>query len=441
MESDKLFVKGRVEGDLAGYRYRSSFFNLPALLQPDYLPSHRWIEGWFEPGIDFVFRPHKKLEIYGGASLGLSGSWGIDPYGTEDVGETKFENKFVGIRTTNPESSWNIDISTGQQNYEAGTGMLLSLGADNGSESGAVNLMPRTAWSHATLARFSYKGVRLEGFYLEPNAFPESDTFDRLIGGLGEYRWGEESRVGISYVKVLRSTLDYPAAKQPPAIESGRDEMYAVDAFAIIEGSAIGLGSSFFRAELAIERNPRIDMKAYAVYGAAGYNFEKARFAPQLSLEFALFSGDDRGTSTYERFDPLFYGTSTVDWFFGANSCNALFNANTIQLRSGLDLSVSEKDSLTFQHVHSRAQKLLSPLQIGELEREVIIDGRVTIVNGVTAHHLADEIYAEWTRTVMKGLDISLWGSAIKPGSGITTIPLINAKNWLGFGVSVDFTF
>jgi hypothetical protein len=439
IDNDTFLVKGRVEAALGGYLYRSSFFNLPSAVFPDYEANHRWMEGWFEPGIDVVFRPHKKIEIYAGLSVGFSGTWGTDQYATRDEGRVALENAFTGIRTTNPETSWNVDLSVGQQNYEVGTGMLLSLGAENGFESGAVNLLPRTAWSNATLARFSYRGFHLDAFYVDPNSL--SDTLDRIVGGVADYRWGEESRAGLSYVKVLRSKLDYPAAKHPPIIEQGRDEMYALDGFALVEGASLGLKNVWLRGEVVVERNPRIDMKAYALYGAAGYRFQKPRFKPEVSIEYAVFSGDDRDTATYERFDPLFYGESTVNWYFGANNCYAFLNANVSQLRSTLSLAASENDSITFEHVHSRANKLFSPIQIGALEREEVIDGQPTLVNGVTSPHLADEVYADWTRKLRTGLEFSLWGSASIPGRGLKTLPGANAKTWLGLGVSLELTF
>jgi hypothetical protein len=264
VDNKQFSVKGRVESWLGGYLYRGSFFNIPSTLDPDYDADHRWMDGWFEPGIDAVFRPGKGVEIYGGLSLGFSGTWGTDPYATHDEGEISFENRFVGLRTTNPESSWNIDLSVGQQNYEVGTGMLLSLGADNGFEVGALNLIPRTAWSNASLAKFNYKRFHLEAFYLDPNSLDSSDSLDRVVGGVAEYHWGEDSKAGVSYLKVVKSLSDYPAARHPPIIEGGRDEMYAVDSFALIEGSSIGLANAWFRGEFVIERNPRIDMKAYA---------------------------------------------------------------------------------------------------------------------------------------------------------------------------------
>jgi hypothetical protein len=61
---------------------------------------------------------------------------------------------------------------------------------------------------------------------------------------------------------------------------------------------------------MAVQRNPRIDMRTGALYAEAAYVFAKARWTPTLSYTYAAFGGDDPETSRYERFDPLYYGGS-----------------------------------------------------------------------------------------------------------------------------------
>lgn len=431
VDTDTMTIQGRAEASFGVQPYRGSWFNLLNRLVPSYNPNRTWGEGWFAPGVDITLYPGKAVEIYAGLSIGFSGTWGSDLQDRTNQGAVLPENVFAGVRTTNPSTSWNVDLSVGQQNYGVGTGMLLWQGAQNGFERGADFLTARTAWSNTAIARFSFNGTSVEAFYLDPNEVKTFDTGTTFAGGAIQHRWSDTSFIGLSYLRVLTSTQFYPLARFPFIIENGRDGLEALQGFAKLDGTPIGLPNAWVRGEFALERNSRIDMRASAYYGEIGYRFATLPFAPTLSYGYATFSGDDPNTPQYERFDPLFYGNGQNNWEFGSNSSYAFQNTNVNFNRVSLQLTVSKQDSLRFQYIHTRANELLSGAQLGPLIRFGSLSNSLTIPT-LSDPHLADEIYGEWNHNFKPNVTGTLWASITFPGAALRSIP--NVQTWASFG-------
>lgn len=442
VDSNGLQVRGRLDALVGAFGSSGTWFGLGSIDKSVRFKDDRaWAEGWLEPGVNFTYRPNSSFEFYGGFSVGLSGTLGSDPFDQRAQGAVLVENAFAGWRTTNPASSWNVDLSFGQQDYSVGTGMLLWQGAGNGFERGAISLLPRTAWSNATVARLSYDGFSGEAFYLDPNELYSSNTGTRLAGGLFQYRWGEKSKVGIAYARVLESSQAYPLPSLPLFIEDGRRGLQAVNGYAYVEGSTFGIPNAWVRGEIALERNQRIDMRAFAAYGEVGYRFDSLPFSPSLSYGYALFSGDNPNTSRYERFDPLFYGNGLENWYFGANSAYSFLNSNVNIHRLSLNLVVTPRDYVLLQYIHANANQLFSPIQFGQATRLAASSATLTLVNGVSRAPLADEIYAQWVHAFTPQIATTLWGSAAFPGDGIRTIPNAQTKTWLGAGAILSVKY
>lgn len=433
-------VRARVETIHSLFASSGTWFGLAALApQSTFDPRRAWGESWVEPGVDATWRIGSAFELYGGLSVGVSRTWGADAFDQRDRGEGRLENAFGGFRTRNPSSSLNIDVSTGQQNYTVGTGMLIWQGAGNGFERGAGGILPRQAWSNATVVRLTHSGLSWEGFYLDPNELKSADTRTRLAGTVVEYKWAQKSRVGLSGIKVLESEQFYPLPSAPfpaflPGIGNGRDGLEAVYGYAEIEGANFGIPNAWVRGEFTIERNPRIDMHAHAYYAEAGYRFVKLPFIPAISYAYASFSGDDPATSRYERFDPLFYGNGLDNWWFGANGAFTFLNSNTTHHRVTLQMVVTQQDFVKLQYIHTRANELFSPIQFGQATRPVLTSGGLVLVNGVSNAHLADEIYAEWAHVFTPNISMAIWGSAAMPGEGLRSLPGVDGTTWLATG-------
>ncbi len=194
----------------------------------------------------------------------------------------------MGVRTTGKASDLILDFSIGRQPYGVGTGMLLWQGAGNGFERGAVSLLPRRAWALAAVGRASYNGFKVEGFYLDPNELPSSNTGTRLVGGVAEYAWGQKSRLGVAVTKVIASSLAYPLPSLPLFIQNGRDGLVSWHGYALLEGGHIGLPNAWLRGEAAVQRNGRIDMSAGAWYAEVGNRFPTCHFHLQFPMAMRL---------------------------------------------------------------------------------------------------------------------------------------------------------
>lgn len=435
-------VKARLDAIVSGYASAGTWFGLASINPANSFANNRvWGEGWLNPGVDATFRANPWLEIYGGVSVGASGTLGADPLDQRNQGTISLENAFAGIRTRNPASSWNLDLSTGQQPYGIGTGMLIWQGGGNGFERGAAGILPRIAWENATLAKLSYSGLSIEGFYLAPNEVPSQDTETRLAGGVVQYRWGEKSRIGLAGLHVLQSDAVYPLPHSPFLIPGARDGLNALQGFAEIEGTYFGIRDAWLRGEFALEENGRINMQANAYYAEAGYRFVSLPLKPALSFAYAHFSGDNPSTPRYERFDPLYYGNGLDNWWFGASSSYTFLNSNVDFLRVSLQLVASQQDFLKFQYIRAHADQLFSPIQFGQGTRPLVTPDGVVLVNGVANSHLADEIYGEWAHVFSPNLTAAIWGSVAFPGRGLQELPNAEVVSWLAAGITLKVKY
>lgn len=447
VDRDGFKAKARFETTHSFFASAGTWFGL-ASLDPsaDFSERRAWGESWFEPGLDVTWRFGSMLELYGSVSVGASRTWAADAFDQRNQGEFSLENAFIGFRTVRPADQLNIDISSGQQNYTVGTGMLIWQGAGNGFERGAGGILPRQAWTNASVGKLSVGGFSLEGFYLDPNELESADTKTKLAGTVMQYKWGQKSRVGLSGIKVLESEQFYPLPSAPlpgflPGIENGRDGLEALYGYLELDGANFSIPNAWVRGEFTFERNDRIDMRAHAFYAEAGYRFVQLPFTPALSYAYASFSGDDPATSRYERFDPLFYGNGLDNWWFGANGAFMFLNSNTSHHRATLQLVVTPKDFVKIQYIHTRANELFSPIQFGQLTRPVLTSGGLVLVNGVANAHLADEIYAEWAHIFNNNVSVALWGSAAMPGEGIERLPGVDATTWLATGALLSLKY
>ena len=94
-----------------------------------------------------------------------------------------------------------------------------------------------------------------------------------------------------------------------------------------------GRDGPFVAAEAAQQSNAGFDMRARAWTGEAGYVFASTPWSPTLSYRYAQFSGDDPGTSRFERWDPLLSGGNGETWVQGINHFKVFQNSNLVTHR------------------------------------------------------------------------------------------------------------
>ncbi len=436
VDDEHVRLEGKLSALFGAFGSTGTWYGLDSLTPGSKFDRQKgWAEGWFNPGLELTVRPSSQWEVFGGFSVGFSGTLGVDPFDQKNQGAVLVEKAYGGVRTRNPADQLNLEFSAGQQPYGIGTGMIVWQGAGNGFERGAVSLLPRLSWENTAIARATLGGWKAEAFYLDPNELKSAETGTRLVGGVLEYAWGTASRLGGAYVKVQNSTAPYPIPTFPLIIPNGREGTETWHGYSRIEGTAVGLPTAWIRGEFALQRNDRIDMRANAWYAEIGNRFSALPMTPTLSYGYASFSGDDPSTRTYERFDPLFYGNGLENWWFGTSSAYAFLNSNVNYHRVTLNLVASPQDFLKFQYVHTRANELNSPLQFGQGARLSVVNGNLELVTGVAYHDLVDELYAELTHVWTPQITTTLWGSAGFPGRGITSLPGINSETWLSTGL------
>ena len=441
-ETESVTLKATLSATVAGISYAGTWFGLAQpILGIRFAPRRSWSEGWIQPGLNLSVRPAPSLEFYSGVSVGLSGTLGADPYGFRNMGAALPETAYVGIRTTRPDGDLNIDFSIGQQPYIVGTGMLLAQGAGNGLERGAVSLAPRAAWANAAISKVTWRGLSAEAFYLDPNEIPAENTGTKLAGAFVENKWGKQSRVGGAYISVLDSTAPYVLASAPFILDGGRSGLRTWYGWSRVDGTPVGLENAWLRLEGASQSNDRISLKASAWYAEIGHRFERWPFAPAISYGYGIFSGDNPRTARVERFDPLFYGNGYDNWWFGANSSLAWLNSNVAYHRATAKFDLSDRDFVTLQVLRAVAAERFSPLQFGQGARIGLQNGEFAIITGVSRSHLSDEISAAWTREWSKAATSLLWASASIPGSGLKTLPGVDAKAWYSIGAMISIQY
>ncbi|MFN7633359.1 MAG: hypothetical protein ACK5PI_01360, partial [Acetobacteraceae bacterium] len=214
LDRDGVRVTGTLEGLAAGLAHGGVWYGLASRFGgTDFSERRAWGEFALAPGIEAVWQAAPSLAFYGGLSVMAVGTLGRDAFDAGNSGAVLPENAFAGLRTTNPEGMWNLDISGGAQRYQVGTGMLIFQGAGNGFSRGGVATLPRRAFANPAILRASRGGFSAEAFWLDANEVPSTDTQTELAGGVLQNRWDGGTRVGVSGFQAIGSTAVYRMAR------------------------------------------------------------------------------------------------------------------------------------------------------------------------------------------------------------------------------------
>lgn len=258
-----------------------------------------------------------------------------------------------------------ITVSAGPQNFTIADGFLFTRGATNGGTRGGAWLNARTAFRQTGIVTLQTHGVLLQGFYLQPNDNPSTDT--KLAGVNFETPITEYLETGFTYANIFRSdirqeqgmNLFYWRGKATPPVPSLMD---------------LHLSSAF-----AIETNGQRVAGATGWYVSPYYEFSRFSWRPTLFYRYASFSGG--GSNGNQNFDPLFYGA--VDWgswYQGEIMGNwVAINSNLISHQVRLELAPTTTTTVNLIYykfmLYSRAQELVA-----------------TPAMPVTSKNLADEV-------------------------------------------------
>jgi hypothetical protein len=409
-------------------------------------PDATWLELYVKPGLTFETALDGGASVYGRISAVGSYTSGTDAFDTGDTGRWTLEESVVGLRSPiGPDAE--IDLSFGAQGLRLGTGMLISDGASDGFERGALKFGPRRAWEMTGIAELTSGDFTGTVFYLDPRERPEVDGENALAGLDLRHDDPRGGYLGFTYVNVLNSTSAYPQADRsatPPVtvIPGAREGTETVNLYARTNPFAGALENFFFTGDLAYQWNERIDLEAWAGRVQAGYTFADTPWAPILTYSYQTFSGDDPDTSTLERFDPLYYDGSPSAWATGSKSAMIWINSNVQSHNLALSLRPTPRDTITLRYAHVRANQLNSPLQFGQATRvDLVGSGSANVISGVTDAHLSDDFFIEYQRVISRNVFVSAGASVAIPGKGIDDVFPDDTPNWVGGFVNVVFNF
>jgi hypothetical protein len=402
-----------------------------------YDPNRFWTEYWIFPGVTATFRSGVADTFYGGMSAGITGNLGSDIYASPPSGRAAIETMYLGWRHKDTASGFSLDLSTGQQNYSIGTGFLVYQGAQNGGTRGATNVAPRTAWEMTGIVRLAWGKVSADGFFLEYNAIPGQPT-TQLAGGAARLSLGGNQVLGLAFIDAVESTMTYAQAPET-VIPSGRKGTTTSHAFATFKPLPSSAPSLLLSGEGALQRNMRIDLKAWAAAGTVSWGFEKTAWKPTLSYTCAYYSGDDPSTPALEKFDPLFWNGGVTSWATGGNGAYSWTNSNIVMQRVHLNVAPSPSDVLDLLYFYISAARTNSPLGFGQAPLATI--STPILIPGVPTSHLNDGLVVQWQRNLSRNWTLTSTLELSFPGAGLKAVSNGTATTWVGGDVNLAFSY
>jgi hypothetical protein len=376
------------------FGFANSLYDNPKEPGVDEALSDQWFEGYVKPALAAAYTFSSSSQIYGKVSAVGERTYGSVPaaFGT-DVSSFGPEDLSIGWRSGNALSAGEnaLDFVVGRAQYTLGHGFLLYDGAAEGGSRGGYWTNARKAFELAAIGRFKPGGHIVEAFYLDKDELDEGETGSRLWGTNYEYSFGEDSTVGVTYMRWFADS----------AIEPGRDRLnvFNVRAYAAPIPPVPDLSFEF---EYASERNGEaLDSNAWTLQGA--YAFSHVVWTPTLTYRYAFFQGDDPDTSANEAFDPLFPGFHDWGYWWQGEIAGEYFLSNS-NLRSQLIRAhVAPTDALGG----------------GLMFYKFTFDQPASVGPGVTSSDAAFEIdmYVDWK--VNSNFSVSLIGAFANPGDGV----------------------
>ena len=440
-------IKFTLEGGVNAVAEENLYWNLADRFAPsaNFDSDTQWLEFYVKPGAELTHDLDGSAEIYGGFSVVASATLGTDAFDQENTARVTIEEAFVGIRTGSVETG-QFDFSIGAQELKLGTGMLIANGASNGFERGAVKLGPRKAWERTIVARFRKQDLTATAFFIDPNELASNNTKTHSVGGDVRLDWGKGDFAGASYVNVLQSGAPYPQAAPgglgpPDFLDGGREGLNALSFYSLVHPAPEAVPGLYLGLDGAYQWNDRVNLDAWGGRIKVGHAWNDKPWRPDLFWSYQTFSGDDPDTPELERFDPLNYEGSPASWATGSKAALVFINSNVQSHQLTLRTMPSPKDFLTFRAAHIRVNELRSPIQFGQATRLEITEDLGSVISGVTANHLADDFFVEYTRVLTPNIFLTGGFSISIPGKGIENAFGGDAPSWTGGFVNVVVNF
>ncbi len=428
-QDDRSLLKLVVNPAVGAYADRDPWVGNPGAFvgQPDQSRTTGVVEAGLELGIGGITRVGRSdTYVYGAASYVGSTTLGRDifsPDSTRVHGEV--EDLYAGLLVASSGSSRRFNLSVGRQKFSLNRNLMIGhvLGASNGGDRAASNLSPRNAYDMTVDARYQLGHVTLQAWFADPNELPASDSRSQYAGLNLRYNNNRNLDATLTLLEASRSDARYPL---PDGTFLHREGLRAVNP-RIRWTSAFNVPGLWLEAEWAHQWHDDFDMSADAVGAWVGYRFAEIGWTPAVLYRYAVFTGDDPGTETYERFDSLTGGVQR-DWAQGMGMIKIVTNRNlrthrveiSVKPMNGLDLSVD---------YYSFAADTLNNL------------GGQRAVSTYGDESLGQEITPTLQWTVNSNLYVQSLVSIVIPGRGLEEVLPEPARTWKTFQLSLYWFF
>ena len=419
-----LIVKGTLSGTFGAFKMWNNLFDPPpAETTSSYERNPAWGEYFLQPGVTAQFAWFPTVQLYGGAAYMATATRGTDYSGLGNTFHGDMELLYGGVRFTDSPAALTVDASYGQQTFTVGRSLLIGSGASNGPQRGANYLGPRSAWDIAALGKVKWHDVTIQGFWLKPNDTTSAATGTRLAGVDVAWEPTGPLRLGAMYVRAPRSDI------------VTRDGLDVYDVRARWHPAAT-FPNVWLEGEAVWQRKSGVDATGW--YAAINYNATTAPWKPLVTLRYAAFSGDKPATSTWEGFDPLYYGGSNPDWYQGKVGSTFLANTNLDSAVATLTLTPSERTIVQLVYLNFAADRANAPLAIPAAGQPIPVGG------GVPSRSIGNELDVVYTYTFDKHVNANAFAGYLAPGAGYRDLYASqggSAKGWWAVGVQLNLDY
>jgi hypothetical protein len=342
-DSNGTYVRAKLEALSLYYANNNAWYGQPdAMLAGNPLVEGKpagagyddWLEGYLHYGIYGITPLTESAYVYGGISVISSGSVGQELFTDQTRGYTFFEDAYAGIVAGQTDGKGNrlaFNFSAGRQRFTLANAFLLANTAANGDARAALQANARWSSDFLAIAQASYNDTKVEAFYVDPDELPVLDSHTSFVGGNIESHPVQGLMLAGSYLHALESDFSYFGPVGTPI--GTREGLSVFDARFTYSPKPLSVPGPFFGGEAALQTHSAFDMLATAGYLEAGYRFPTSTWSPAVSYRLSYFSGDDPGTETYERWDPLLSGGNGEQWVQGANHFKVVQDSNVIAHR------------------------------------------------------------------------------------------------------------
>ncbi len=348
-KDDQGMVKLIVNPSAGAYVDRDAFLGNPGAFgsDPAMAGTLTHLEYGMELGIGGIFQlGDSPFFLFGTGSYVWSGTLGADIYSTTSSrGIGAWEDGYGGLLIAPHTSSSSFRLTVGRQKFSLNRNFQIGhvLGAANGGDRAATDLSPRNAYDLVVDALYQVGRLSFQAFFARANELPSSDSRTEYAGVNVAYTDSRTLDASLSLIGIPHSKGAYPL---PDGSRLAREGLRSVNP-RLKWSRAFGVPGLWLEGEWAHQWNTNYSMSADGWGLWAGYTFEKTPWKPALLYRYAVVTGDDPSTSTYERFDNLTGGVQR-DWAQGMTMIKLSTNRNlrthrfeaSLRPKGGLDLSV-----------------------------------------------------------------------------------------------------